>query len=221
MPDEGDPEPLISGGKYPDAGLMGGGAGQAMFLMRSYADTGDEAYLDLAAIALRRDLRRCLERPNGSLEVNEGWRTMPYLATGSAGIALAIDEYLTHRQDELFSAALRKIEMACESTMYILPGLFAGRAGILLHLANRSLDPLTDPLVDKQVRHLAWHVLPHADGLAFPGTGLLRLSMDLATGTAGVLLGLAAVLHDEPVSLPLLAPTRTPASTGAGELIGN
>jgi len=35
---------------------------------------------------------------------------------------------------------------------------------------------------------------------------LLRLSMDLATGTAGVLLATGAALHDEPVTLPFLAP---------------
>ena len=51
------------------------------------------------------------------------------------------------------------------------------------------------------------------------GIGLLRLSMDLATGTAGVLLALGAVLHDHRLHLPLLAPVRTPQTpspTGAG-----
>jgi hypothetical protein len=35
---------------------------------------------------------------------------------------------------------------------------------------------------------------------------LLRLSMDLATGSAGVLLALGSALHDAPVSLPFLGP---------------
>jgi hypothetical protein len=79
--------------------------------------------------------------------------------------------------------------------------------------------------VARQVRGLAWHALPHGGGLAFPGNGLLRLSMDLATGTAGVLLALGAALHDEPVHAPLLAPSApaapaplTPAPTGAGRI---
>jgi hypothetical protein len=76
-------------------------------------------------------------------------------------------------------------------------------------------------LVTKQIRNLAWHALPYGGGTAFPGTALLRLSMDLATGTAGVLLAVGAALHDGPVHLPLLAPVRrttpqTPAPTGAG-----
>jgi hypothetical protein len=44
--------------------------------------------------------------------------------------------------------------------------------------------------------------------LAFPGDQLLRLSMDLASGTAGVLLALGAALHDGPVHLPFLGPVR-------------
>ena len=215
-PDEDDQDPLISGGQHPDAGLMRGRSGQALFLLRTFDDTGDPSYLDLAATAIRKDLRRCVVRDNGTMEINEGWRTMPYLATGSAGVGLAIDEYLARRPDEQFAEALTHIELACRSTMYILPGLFTGRAGMLLYLAGRAPDAVTNPLVEKHIRSLAWHVLPFADGLAFPGTALLRLSMDLATGTAGVLLALGAVMHDAPVALPLLAPTRTPAPAGVG-----
>jgi hypothetical protein len=108
--------------------------------------------------------------------------------------------------------------------MYILPSLFSGRAGILLYLVGRAPDPLADPAVVRQLRNLAWHGLPYGDGLAFPGTGLLRLSMDLATGTAGILLALGAALHDEPVRLPLVplrgdraAAPQTPAPAGAGQ----
>jgi hypothetical protein len=222
-PDAEAPDPLVSGGPKTAGGLMYGKAGQAMLLMRAYDDTGDAGYLDAAADALRRDLRRCRVRSNGTLELNEGWRTMPYLSIGSAGIGLAIDEYLGYRPDERFADAQSRIALTCRSTMYILPGLFTGRAGILLKIAAGSPDPVHDPQVIKQVRNLAWHLLPYADGFAFPGVGLLRLSMDLATGTAGVLLALGAVLHDRPVHLPLLTGTRraaptpqTPTPTGAG-----
>jgi hypothetical protein len=131
---------------------------------------------------------------------------------------MALDEYLARRHDEQFAEASRGAELAAQSTMYILPGLFTGRAGILLYLAGRSPDPATDPQVARQVRGLAWHALPYAGGVAFPGTGLLRLSMDLATGTAGVLLALGAALHEPPVHAPLLAPVavEAPAPTGVG-----
>ncbi|MGH3912425.1 MAG: class III lanthionine synthetase LanKC [Pseudonocardiaceae bacterium] len=228
LPEAGeDAQPTISGGTHPYAGLLRGRAGQALLLLRAYDDTGDPGFLDRAAMALRQDLRCCIVRDNGNLEINEGWRTMPYLDMGSVGLGLVLDEYLVRRDDEQFAEALRGIERAASSTMYVLPGLFSGRAGILLYLAGRSSAPITDPRVAKQVRGLAWHALPFADGMAFPGTELMRLSMDLATGTAGVLLALGAVLHDEPVHIPLLAPTRrpsapnpqTPAPMGAGSSI--
>lgn len=218
----------ISGGAdHQHAGLMRGRAGQALLLMRAYDETGDANFLDHAAIALRQDLRRCVLRENGVLEVNEGWRSMPYLDVGSIGIGLALDEYLVRRPDDFFAEAVRGVEKAASSPMYILPGLFTGRAGILLYLAGRTDDPIGDPAVARQVRGLAWHALPYAGGTAFPGTALLRLSMDLATGTAGVLLALGAALHDEPVLLPLLGSSRrlpapqSPAPTGAGRKTPN
>jgi serine/threonine protein kinase len=224
----GDEESVaeISGGEHPYAGLLQGSSGPALLLIRAYDETGDTGYLDLAAVALGQDLRRCVTRENGVLEVNEGWRTMPYLDTGSVGVGLVLDEYLARRHDDRFAEASRGAQFAAQSPMYVLPGLFEGRAGILLYLANRSLDPATDPHVAKQVRGLAWQAMPYADGLAYPGTGLRRLSMDLGTGNAGILLALGAALHDAPVHAPLLAPIRprliaapqSPAPTGAGAL---
>jgi hypothetical protein len=147
---------------------------------------------------------------------------MPYLDGGSIGIGMVLDEYLRRRHDEQFADAAAKVARTARSPMYILPGLLTGRAGVLLYLAGRSAEPATDPDVARQVRNLAWHALPFGDGMAFPGTGLLRLSMDLATGTAGVLLALGAALHDRPVHAPLLAPSRvepqqTPTPAGVGQ----
>jgi serine/threonine protein kinase len=191
--------PEISGGQHPHAGLCRGSSGVALFFLRMYEATGDPAHLDLAATALRQDLRRCVTRPDGAIEVNEGWRTMPYLAEGSVGIGLVLDHYLRHRPDDQFRDASAAISRAARSPMYVQPGLFAGRAGIVAYLATRG-----GPDLDAQVRRLAWHALPYGGGLAFPGEQLLRLSMDLATGTAGVLLALAMTRRERLVSLPLL-----------------
>ncbi|GAA2309633.1 class III lanthionine synthetase LanKC [Glycomyces scopariae] len=210
----------VSGGREPWAGLMRGGAGRAVLFMRAADATGDAGYLDAAAAALRADLRRTVVRDNGSREVNEGWRTMPYLDAGSVGIGLVLDMYAARRADADFAEASAGIAVTAASPMYILPGLSTGRAGILLYLASRTPEPAADPLVRRQAAALAWHALPYGGGMAFPGTGLLRLSMDLATGGAGVLLALGA-LHGGP-GLPLIpgatAP-RTPAPPARVEKI--
>ncbi|GAA5199249.1 hypothetical protein GCM10023322_74480 [Rugosimonospora acidiphila] len=219
----GDEESVLttSGHPHPYAGLMRGSSGPALLLIRTYDRTGDDAYLDLAAVALRQDLRRCVVRGNGVLEVNEGWRTLPYLAAGSVGVGIALGEYLARRFDERFDRASRSILGAARSPLYVQPGIFGGRAGILLYLTGRAAAPGTDPDVYDQLDRLSWHALPYAGGLAFPGDQLLRLSMDLATGTAGVLLAAGAALHGQPVHLPLLPRAgwpgpQAPAPTGRG-----
>jgi hypothetical protein len=205
-----DSVPDTSGDGNPYAGLFRGSAGPALLLLRAYDDTADAGYLDRAADALRQDLRRCVVGADGAMEVNEGWRTMPYLGRGSVGVGLALDRYLARRPDASFAAASEAIHRAAQLPLYVQSDLYAGRAGILLYLAGRSAEPRTDPAVLAQLRALSWHALPYAGGVAFPGEALLRLSMDLATGTAGVLLAIGAALHDRPVHLPLLASAPAP-----------
>ncbi|MGW0550841.1 class III lanthionine synthetase LanKC [Streptomyces altiplanensis] len=212
-----DAVPGTSGGKHPYAGLLRGSAGPALLFLHWYEHTGEPEFLDLAATALRQDLRRCLVREEGDMGVNEGWRTMPYLADGSVGIGLVVDDYLTHREDDRFAAAAAAIRRAAEAQFYVEPGLFDGLAGMILHL-SRAHPPGTaaerDPVVAGQIRRLARYAVVHRGRLVFPGEELLRLSLDLATGNAGVLLALGAALHDSPVHLPFLA-RRTPAARPA------
>jgi hypothetical protein len=196
----------LSGGNLPYAGLVRGSSGPALLFLRLYEHFGDPALLDYARTALGQDLRRCIMRDDGAMDVNEGWRTMPYLADGSVGIGLVLSDYLAHREDERFSAAAAAIRRTAECPFYIEPGLFWGRAGMILCL-SRAHPPATaaqDPVVASHIRRLAWHATTYKGHLAFPGEELLRLSMDLATGTAGVLFAMGAALHDEPVELPFL-----------------
>jgi class III lanthionine synthetase len=203
----------ISGGDHPYAGLMQGSSGPALMFLRFYEHTGDRGFLQLAATALRQDLRRCMVRDDGSMLVNEGWRAMPYLGRGSAGIGMVLDEYLTHCSDEEFSSAAAAIRRVARVPFYIQPGLFSGRAGIILYL-SRAYPPgqaIWNREVAAQVQRLGWHRVDYQGHLAFPGEQLLRLSMDLASGAAGVLLALGAAVHEHPVGLPFLVESRQSA----------
>jgi hypothetical protein len=200
----------ISGGNHPYAGLMQGSSGPALMFLRLYEHTGDRDFLVLSKTALRQDLRRCQLREDGSMMVNEGWRAMPYLDRGSAGIGMILDEYLAHRADEEFTSAAAAIRKAAQSRFYIQPGLFSGRAGMILYL-SRAYPPghaIWNHEVAAQVRRLGWHSVDYQGHLAFPGEQLLRLSMDLASGAAGVLLALGAAIHEHPVGLPFLCEPR-------------
>ncbi|MET7682439.1 class III lanthionine synthetase LanKC [Streptomyces sp. NPDC005423] len=192
------------------AGLLRGASGPALFLLRQYEWTGDRRLLDAAAGALGRDLECCVLQRGGGLEVDEGWRTLPYLGDGSVGIGMVLDDYLAHAEDGTgaFERARTGIHAAATSRFYAQPGLFQGRAGMILHLA-RTTVPGADPRrLAEQIAGLGWFAMSYEGQLAFPGNQMMRLSMDLGTGTAGCLLALGAALDDTgtPASLPFLPP---------------
>jgi tRNA A-37 threonylcarbamoyl transferase component Bud32 len=211
-------------GRTPRAGLLYGASGSALLHLRLYERTGDAALLDLSTDALRRDLDRCVRSASGTLQVDEGWRTMPYLGAGSVGIGMVLDDHHAHRPDPDgpdgdFARARRDIVAAAQATFYAQPGLFRGAAGMVLHLSRTTTGgPGTRPAdVRRQIDTLAWHAVPHHGRLAFPGEQMMRLSMDLATGSAGCLLALAAAsgrptAEDRPAQLPFLPPLRQPQS---------
>lgn len=207
-----DDVPEISGEGHPRAGLMYGSSGPALLFLHAYERSGDTGLLDLAAIALRQDLRRCVLAEDGTLQVNQGWRTLPYLQEGSCGIGMVLDRYLRHRPSDPLAEFLAPIRRTEGCAFFVQPGLLMGRAGILAAAASHDSEHL-----DGLITGLGWHALPYKGGLAFPGDQLLRLSMDLGTGTAGVLLALGAALHDGPVHLPFLGPPARSRRSGNDE----
>ncbi|MEV5988232.1 class III lanthionine synthetase LanKC [Streptomyces sp. NPDC052051] len=201
---------LIRTGRRPGAerrlGLMHGWSGPALFFIRLYEDTGDASHLDMARAALDRDLAGCVRHDNGTVQVLEvGRRTLAYMESGSAGIGLVADEFLVHRSDEQMNAAVRGISAACRTELVVEPHLFNGRAGLLATLARLShRDPTFDarPAIRRHLRRFGWLALSYRGYLAFPGDQSLRLSMDLATGNAGVLLGITTALDTSTEFLP-------------------
>ncbi|MET9152143.1 class III lanthionine synthetase LanKC [Streptomyces griseoflavus] len=195
------------------AGLLHGAAGRALLFLRLYEADRDPALLDLARDELRRDLARCVRGAGGALQVDEGWRTMPYLGAGSVGIGMVLDDYLAHRQDEDFARARGEIVAAAQAMFYAQPGLYRGVAGMVLHLGRTTAGmPGTGPeAIRRQLDALSWHAMSYRGRLAFPGEQMMRLSMDLSTGTAGCLLAVASVRGTRPAGLPFLPPpTRRP-----------
>ncbi len=214
-------QPLPDTPRRRRAGLMRGASGPALFLLRQYERTGEPQLLDAAGVALRRDLECCVTHPSGSLEVDEGWRTLPYLGDGSAGIAMVLDDHLAHAPDPdgEFERARAGILTAATSRFYVQPGLFQGRAGMILHLARTDTPGATGERLAEQIAGLGWFSMDYQGQLAFPGHQMMRLSMDLGTGTAGCLLALGAA-HAAPgdpatAHLPFLPPLGRPSKRGS------
>jgi hypothetical protein len=185
-------------------GLLRGFTGPALLFLDLYADTGDSGLLDAAATALDRDLRHCETAADGSVNLHDDRnRLIPYLGEGSAGVGLALHAYLQWRDDERLRRFLAGIRRSARIPFTIQPGLFRGRAGLIVFLAQTGVAA-NNEAIRMHLRHLSWHAAPFADGVAFAGENLMRLSMDLGTGTAGVLLAIAHAAGNIPGALPPL-----------------
>ena len=205
-------ERIVAAAQSPDetrrAGLLRGSTGAALLFLRRHEHTGNPVLLDLASAALRLDTARLVTQENGNVEVDEGWRTMPYVGDGSVGIGMVLDEYLRHRPDEEFERFREGIATAARSRFYAQPGLLQGRAGMILHLSRTTAPQVRPEHLAVQVGGLSWYGMSYRDELAFPGHQMMRLSMDLGTGTAGCLLALGAAIGNQPAGLPFLPPMR-------------
>ncbi|MFF3848170.1 class III lanthionine synthetase LanKC [Streptomyces sp. NPDC002328] len=192
-------------------GLLHGSTGAALLFLRLHDSTGDSGLLDLARQALDQDLARCVLTDDGTLQVDDGSRVLPYLESGSAGIAAVLHSYLRHRPDPELRQSLDRIRAAAEPEFIVQPGLFNGRAGLisLLHLLQDGTTT-HDRTIRRHIRRLVWHLVPYEGHVAFPGEQLLRLSMDLGTGSAGILLALGSALAGTP-ALPFWDGRRTTA----------
>lgn len=206
----GSPEavPTTSSG-IPRVGLMRGSTGPALLFLRLYEQTGEPGLLEHAATALRQDLRHCVRRGDGSMQVKAGGRAVACLDHGGAGIGLVLGDYCAHRLDEEFASADRALRLSSVYPFYVHSGLFSGRAGLITYLSRRYPpgQAAMEPEIRTHIRRLNWHALNYQEHLAFPGEHMLRLSMDLATGSAGILLALGTAMHATPTGLPLLGPT--------------
>lgn len=196
---------LVAAGEaaLPGHGLLRGPSGAALLFIRAYEQTGEQRYLDWARQAIEQDLGIGQTRADGSFQLAVGSKHLPYLDGGSGGVALVLHEYQRHRDDTDVWSLLGGIRLACTAPMVYQSGLFTGRAGFIAVLARLGHDEDRDAIA-QHIRRLGWHALLRGGDLVFPGDQLLRLSMDLATGSAGVLLALRAAFEGASGFLPYL-----------------
>jgi tRNA A-37 threonylcarbamoyl transferase component Bud32 len=179
--------PTVETGK---GGMMRGLTGQALFWLESFEAGGDPGDLDRARQAIEIDLGLCQVVEDGSIQLNEGWRTLPYLASGSAGVGVAMTRFLKHSDVPEWQETLAGIELAVRADFVIQSNLFNGRAGLVVFLAHLlssgQHSATTQADLERHVRQLGTYAVVNRTGIHFPGEQIMRLSTDWATGSAGV-----------------------------------
>ncbi|MEO3808245.1 class III lanthionine synthetase LanKC [Sphaerisporangium sp. B11E5] len=191
----GDPRAAL--GARNARGLLHGRAGIALFLHRLGTRTRDERWPAHGLRLLHGELDLALELPGGALSFSDDdttRRALPYLGTGSAGVALALTRYPGAR----LASALPRVLADVTKTYAGVPGLYPGLAGLAFALSDHAEltgDATSAAAALNAARGLVKYAVPHGDGVRFLGDGSLRFSAELWSGNAGILLALHRVLH--------------------------
>jgi Protein kinase domain/Lanthionine synthetase C-like protein len=192
------------------SGLVGGRTGVALALYRLYRETGDERQFARGMRLLGEELAYAVSISGDSLGfriAKADRRVYPYLFAGSAGYAAVLSRFLVHRPDAEFGVAvdaplagagtagevLARCLRACSARFTVFPGLFPGLAGLVMTLADAGRRLRRRDLVDTALtsaRGLFHYAVPHLDGVGWLGEPGQRVSADLWSGAAGVLLAL-------------------------------
>ncbi|WP_246213063.1 class III lanthionine synthetase LanKC [Streptomyces abyssomicinicus] len=180
-------------------GLLNGHCGRALFLLRLYERTGESHLLEQATAELRRDLD-ILEDPRFDN------RFLTAGLDGSAGILMVLRAALRHLpDDERLRTTADRILADRHGGFSTTCGLLHGRAGEMLVLGDGAAAAERRAL-DSHFDALGWEAIAAEPGrVDFLGQHGYRLSTDLGTGSAGVLLALTALRDGRP-ALPFLAP---------------
>lgn len=194
------------------SGLVGGRTGVALALLRLHRATGDPRPFDRGMRLLGEELAYAQPLPVDGLGFKIGLkdrRVFPYLFAGSAGYAAVLSRYLARRPDAEFptatdhspAEALERSLKACTVRFAVFPGLFTGLAGLAAVLADAGRRMRRPDLLDAAVagaRGLFRSAVPRPAGVGWLGEPGQRLSADLWSGSAGVLLALRTVLDTAP-----------------------
>jgi tRNA A-37 threonylcarbamoyl transferase component Bud32 len=182
-------------GRTTRSGLVAGRPGVALALYDLYRATGDERHFDRGMALLREELAFAQPLPVGGLGFKTAQadrRVYPYLFAGSAGYAAVLSRYHAHRPDDL-GEVLEQCLRACTIRFAVFPGLFPGLAGLAVTLADagtRLGRPDLHTTALDSARGLFRYPVPHAGGVGWLGEPGQRLSADLWSGSAGILLAL-------------------------------
>lgn len=175
-------------------GLMDGWSGVSLFYSSFYRITGDNRWLALSEIALNKDIENCVLEESGLYQTKDAARYVPYLAGGSAGIALAMLELKDILKDpNKWKNELIGVGMVATSKCFYSPGLFRGLTG-LITVADALTNELSvnSNLINKTIETLNLYLLEDDEAYYLPGDYCYRLSSDLFSGSSGMIL----VLND-------------------------
>ena len=175
-------------------GLIDGWAGVSLFFNALYRATQNDVWLNASVTILQKDINNCVRDEDGLLQADDTTRVLPYIAGGSAGIALVIDQIRDIVEPHKFDKDLEDILKLHNTQVCYNGGLFRGYGSfIMLDNLLHCYKPETPDMTDKILNRLNNYTVEDERNLYMVGDYGRRISHDIFTGSAGVLLALSDV----------------------------
>lgn len=215
-----DPPPtLISPGRLASIpmGLMDGWSGVSWALSHAAKALNDENLFELAREAFQLDFPNLRKAPDGSLQSDDGFRMLPYVADGSAGMGMALSQIPRKFRRIGDTDVLEDIAVACRSRAAISSGLWHGRIGLVMALAEIDVTHVDGVPIQSVITEQLDLINPFLFTIANSSEIFVsdesnrRLGVDVRSGAAGVIFALRRIRQ----ALLARSATALPSATGA------
>lgn len=182
-------------------GFFEGWSGVSYFIME-YINTFNLNKYNIAFKMIKEDLKNCkTNEDDGSLNVKDENRLLPYILSGSAGIIYSIDKYNELVDKNAFNIEKEQIIQVINCRCYYGIGLFRGASGMFTLLPYLNDNKYTKLVLEK----LNLFLIKDKNKLFTPGDFSYRLSNDVFSGSSGIVLALLDVLYNNKLGLlPLI-----------------
>ncbi|MFS1099988.1 hypothetical protein [Enterococcus faecalis] len=214
-----DPERYISIGKGKfasnnpqkiEAGLLYGHASLGWLFAEMYRYTGDKIFIKGLNLSIDNELKGYFKDDTDMMQYSQGFRILPYLSMGSAGLGILISQN-ADIVDKKFMNVLESLYKATKTNFCISPGLFNGYAGLKLGQMRMNKYLKKDDVLEivKSVYSgITQHLIKFDNGSCVAGDSGMRLTTDIASGFAGLVLALESIATDEFLLLPKITERR-------------
>lgn len=198
-------EPVGTDWQSYSVGLLDGYAGISLFLTLLYEVTQNEKYLSFSEMVIDKEIGNCIESDeDGGLRLLDSKtnRMYPYLSNGSIGLGIAITALNSTNKIFCFQDEIKSIVKSLDYRITLEPGLFDGISGFLLADCLRG----SNTSIEKTLETLNLFLVKNSETLLVPGKMFYKLSSDIHTGSAGILLGILSAQNNSPLLwLPMIS----------------
>ncbi|AJE84340.1 hypothetical protein SLNWT_3964 [Streptomyces albus] len=171
------------------AGLLDGAAGLAVFARRAATALGSSSYARLAVELLDMEVTRFGFGPGATPVAAALPAFGTGLSSGALGLGLALHDEVRLSGEDRFAEPLSRITALAQHTTAAHNGLLNGRLGLVQFLlAAAPGAPASQQAVARALEEAAWYTAPLGPHRIALGDEALKLSLDLGTGLAGLVL---------------------------------